>query len=175
MKNAIEIFDYLGKANVILSFCGNFNHQLNTSILKNSQLELNDSGASFVTTKKVHNVLVEIIENVTHYNMRNSFDNIKSMLFLCRTDSCYEIVTCNPIQSRELDRMKKRLEQIKNKSINELKENYRKQILTTNTLQNEAGLGILDIAIKTENSFDYHFKHYSDDTFLYFFKARISA
>lgn len=175
ITDAIEIFDFMGKTNILLAFCGRFDHTMNTSLLLNSKIELNELGEAFGVNKKVYNVLVESVENVTRYASHGNQNNIKSMLLLCKSDNAYSIITCNAILNKDVNPLKERLDNVINSSKEELKTNYREQILSERVSENAAGLGILDIALKTNNKISYHFKDYSANTSLYFFKAEITS
>lgn len=175
ITDAIEIFEIMGKTNILLAFCGRFDHTMNTSLLLNSKAELNELGEAFGVNKKVYNVLVESIENVSRHSAHGNNNNIKSMLLLCKTDNKYSVITCNAIEKKDVLPLKDRLDSVKNASKEELKMNYREQILSERVSDNAAGLGILDIAIKTDNKIRYHFKEYSTDTSLYFFQAEVAS
>jgi len=175
ITDAIEIFNFMGKTNILLAFCGRFDHTMNTSLLLNSKTELNELGEAFGVNKKVYNVLVESVENVTRYASHGNQNNIKSMLLLCKTESAYSIITCNAILNKDVNPLKERLDTVINSSKEELKTNYREQILSERVSENAAGLGIIDIALKTDNKIRYYFKEYSTNTSLYFFKAEITS
>ena len=51
---------------------------------------------------------------------------------------------------------------------------YREQILSQRTHENSAGLGIIDIAIKSNNQIQYNFKLSTDDTSIYLFQTQIN-
>ncbi len=172
--NAAEIFDYLGKTNILMAFCGRFDHTMNTSLLLNSKLELDQVGEAFGVNKKVYNVLVESVENVTRYAAHGNKNDIKSMLLLCKTENSYKIITCNAILNKDVIPLKNRLDTVIKLRKEELKANYREQILAERISENAAGLGIIDIALKTDNKIQYHFKDYSENTSLYFFQAEIN-
>lgn len=174
IKDAVEIFDYFGKTNILLAFSGRFDHQLNTSILRNSQAKLNELGSTFGINKKVYNVLVESVENVTRYSADNSLHDLKSMLLLCKNPESYKIITCNPVLNTNVDKLKEKLDLVKSCNLDELKTTYRQQILSKRVSENTAGLGLIDIAIKTDNNINYYFKNYSQNIFLYYFQAEIS-
>lgn len=175
ITDAIEIFDIMGKTNILLAFCGRFDHTMNTSLLLNSKAELNELGEAFGVNKKVYNVLVESVENVTRYSSHGNENNIKSILLLCKSENTYSIITCNAIQNKDVAPLKERLDTVISSSKEKLKTNYREQILSERISENAAGLGILDIAIKTDNKIRYHFKDYSPTTSLYFFQAEITS
>ena len=175
LTDAIEIFDVMGKTNILLAFCGRFDHTMNTSLLLNSKTELNDLGEAFGVNKKVYNVLVESVENVTRHALHGNENNIKSLLLLCESENTYSIITCNAVLNTSVIPLKERLDGIIKQSKEELKTNYREQILAERISENGAGLGIIDIAIKTDNKIRYHFKPYSANTSLYFFQAEINS
>ena len=58
----------------------------------------------------------------------------------------------------EIPALKEKLEKVLNHNQAELKELYREQILSKRTDDNNAGLGIIDIAIKSGNLMQYEFK-----------------
>jgi len=163
----------MDEKDVLLAFTGEFDHLLITSLLKNIKTKLALEPGQKNTGKRVYNVLVESIENISRHASHESISVSKSIFLLCRSKTKYTIVTGNPILNHQIPGLKERFAQISNLTTDELKQLYRKQILSGKTSVNSAGLGIIDIAIRTGNNIQYDFRPLTETTSFYQFQTEI--
>jgi len=171
-----DVFDFYEKmedGKIMLSFKGEITPELLTSILQIMESKLDNLGEEPRQRKKVFNVLVECLQNLYHHNDVKGADlpaKDRAALFLIgRSDSGkYRIITGNYIFNQNIPELQAKMDQINSMSRDELKEFY----LTT--LSNEAfsskgggGLGMIDIARKSGQKFDYSFSKV-DDVYSFF-------
>ena len=67
-----------------------------------------------------------------------------------------------------------KLEKVLKSNHLELKQLYRQQILSKRTDENTAGLGIIDIAIKSGNQIKYEFNQLNESTTFYILQTEIN-
>lgn len=113
--------------------------------------------------KKVYNVLVECLQNLYHHldEVSDSVgsEKIRSAIFtIGKEDGKYSIVTGNYILNENIHGLKRRLDEVNSLNKEELKEYY-KRVLNNGemSLKGGGGLGMIDIARKTNEKLDYYF------------------
>jgi len=174
VSTAFEIYQFMSEKNILIAFTGYFDHLVTTSLLKNIKNKLSVLQSATGIDKKVYNVLVESIENISKYSSgRNHNPNI-AMLLLCKSDDHFTIITGNHILNKDIPALKEKLEKVSKLNPTELKKMYREQLLSKRTHENSAGLGIIDIAIKSGNQIKFEFKPVTDLTSFYLFQTEIN-
>jgi len=95
-----------------------------------------------------------------------------SLVTYKRTDDGYTITTGNMIATENVEDLKRRLDKVNNLDIKDIKDLYR-QILSTTEFSEKggAGLGLIEMAIKTGNRLDYDFVPINED-FSYFILSK---
>lgn len=173
MAAVYETNQLLNNKYTLMSFTGYFDHLLTTLILVNIKSKLNSIDPFTGVEKKVYSVLVECIENISKHATVDDKKNLSTVL-IAKTESKYVIVTGNYIWSSEVADLKGKLDKVAKSTLPELKQMYRDQILSKRTDDNNAGLGIIDMAIKTGNGIQYDFQPVSEDTTFYLLQTEIN-
>ncbi len=171
---AFEAHQLMSEKRSLMSFTGHFDHLAITLLLTNIKSKLSAIEITTGMDKRVYSVLVECIENVCKHSFHgNEKENIATLL-LSKSETKYTIVTGNHIMNDEIPALKEKLETVAKLSPVELKQMYRVQILSKPTNDNNAGLGIIDIAIKSGNKIKYEFKKLTKNTSFYLLQTEIS-
>lgn len=174
ISTAFEAHQLMSEENTLIAFTGHFDHLLTTLLLLNIKNKLSSLEAATGIDRKVYSVLVESIENVSkHSSNTNQSPNI-AILILSKSEDKYTIVTGNHILNEEIPALKEKLEKVSKHSQAELKQLYREQILSKRTDDNNAGLGIIDIAIKSGNMIQFEFKPLTEQTSFYLLQTEIN-
>jgi hypothetical protein len=173
VSTAFEVYQFMSEKNILVAFTGHFDHLVTTSLLRNIKSKLGDLQSMTGIDKRVYNVLVESIENISKYTSKNSQAHNIAMLLLCKGDHNFTVITGNHVLNKDIPALKARLDKVIKLNQDELKKLYRQQMLSKRTDENSAGLGIIDIAIKSKNQIKYDFKQLNDDTSFYLFQTEI--
>lgn len=174
VSTAFEVYQFMSEKNILIAFTGHFDHLVTTSLLKNIKSKLGELQSVTGIDKKVYNVLVESIENISKYsNRKNNIQNI-AMLLLCKGEEHFTIITGNHVLNKDIPALREKLEKVSNLNKEGLKQMYREQMLSTRTDENSAGLGIIDIAIKSGNRIKFDFKPLNEETSFYLFQTEIN-
>ena len=174
MAIAHEVHTLLNNKDTLMAFTGYFDHLLTTLLLINIKNKLSSAEIITGAEKKVYSVLVECIENVSKHTIIGSNAQNMSTLLLSKSETKYTIITGNQVMNEEVPLLKNRLEKVVKSSAPELKQLYREQILSKRTDDNNAGLGIIDIAIKTGNQIKYEFRPLTEFTTFYILQTEIN-
>lgn len=171
--NAYEVHKFMTEKDILVAFTGHFDHQMINILLKNIREKLKGSMTEMANEQKVYCVLVECIENVSKYASQNQVHSGGGMFMLCKSDTKYTVITGNPILNSHIPSLKAKLETVSKMNREELKLLYRQQIMSERETENNAGLGIIDIAIKSGNQFQFNFKALTENTSFYHFQTEI--
>jgi hypothetical protein len=167
--NIENYFSDQSNGNIILFYKGNFdsdviNHVLDT--VEDKMIEVNEQSR---LRKKVYNVLVESLQNLYHHVDRvpDDFEDQTSekfgLLVVKKVEGGYKIITGNFVNAENIEKLEEKIKRINRSTHKEIKELY-KFILNHQRISAKGGggLGLVDIARKTGNKFEYIFKEYSN-------------
>jgi|GEM_PF-1756065 hypothetical protein len=171
--NAYEVHKFMSKMDILVAFTGHFDHQMITILLKNIRGKLKTTSPEMAIEQKVYCILVECVENVSKYSSGNEDSSRNGMFMLCKSDTKYTVITGNPMLNKDIPSLKTKLDNVSKMSREELKQLYRQQIMSERETENNAGLGIIDIALKSGNQFHYNFKPLTETTSFYHFQTEI--
>lgn len=173
-----EYYERLSGSNVLLSYQGNITSEVINTILEQVELKLDSIKEDNKLRKKLYNVLVEALQNLYHHveDLPDGvYENLKSKfgsIIINKLDKEYKISSGNFISSNRIKMLKDKLDKINSLTQDELKDMY-KFILNHQklTAKGGGGLGLVDIARKTGNKFDYSFHNVNNE--FYFFNLDI--
>jgi len=169
-----EVYQYMSEKNIFFSYTGTFDHFTITALLKGVKRKLKLLEIEKLIAQKIHSVLVEKVENIRKYGAQESEKENTGILLLGKTDDKYIVITGNKVLDADVLILKEKLERIAGLSVEQLKQEYRKQILIKESFETGAGLGLIDIAIKSGNGIKYEFKKHGDASTFYFMQTEIS-
>lgn len=164
--------------NIVYIFHGEFNYTMVDTLLSDVKRELTNSGAGKGIQKKTYKILVECLENA----YRHSVDHLppklgkqEGIFILTRDTNGYSVIVGNPVENKEVEQLTKNIDEANSLNSEELKEKYRSIIKTTTISEKGgAGLGLMDIAIKSGNKLQYKFDDHKDDTNFFTLEINIS-
>ena len=93
---------------------------------------------------------------------------------LSKNDNFYLIVTGNHVTNTEIDSLVRKIEFVNTLDKKGLQDYYRQTLAEKTQIETDnAGLGIIDIALKSGNKLEYEFKPVTKDVSFYVIQARI--
>lgn len=177
-KNILQLFNTMVNENIVYIFHGEFNFNMVDTLLTDVKRELSLSGANRGTQKKTYKVLVECLENAYRHSVENAPPKPgkqKGIFILTRKPTGYGVIVGNPVQNSEVESLKIKLEETNSLDPGELKEKYRSMIKTAAISdKGGAGLGLMDIAIKSGSKLLYNFDNHEENTNFFTLEIHIS-
>ena len=160
----------MNSGDTILAYKGSVSSELITNVLEVMDAKLEDLIVKKSIKKKLYNVLVESLQNLYHHidglpdASNGKFDIHFGIFVVAQKEDHYKVSTGNFIKKEKIKPLKQRLDKIKSLSKNELKELY-KNILNHQefTQKGGVGLGLIDMARRTDGRMDYKFTDYDDE------------
>ncbi len=165
-----QLRDHMYMHRFMLSYRGVISQDLTKALLEMAEKEMILTGTDLNIKKKVFNVMVECLQNLTKYNYSEQEDT-SSLFMIGKSENGYIIYSGNTVLREKALELKSKLEKISAMSRVEIKEFY-KSVIKSREFSKEqgAGLGLIDIAKKTGNSLDYDFSPIDDKR--YYFSLR---
>jgi len=135
------------------------------------ETEMEISELAFLGRKRLFMIVLENLQNVTRHGENRQHAD-RSLVVYSKTNDGYTITTGNVIPSNNVESLKSQLERINSLDIREIKAMHR-QVLTNSDFSEKggAGLGLMEMAIKTGNKLDFDFVDV-DDLFSYFILSK---
>ena len=165
-----DIHAIMNQENAILVYSGEFNQEIVKSMLKYAEGKLDTSGIDDLVKKKIFNVMVEQLQNITkHQYIIDEESDIQPCFALVEHEHFFNLVTGNPIRIDTIQMVSERINQVNSMNADELKELYKQARLNSRISEvGGAGLGFIDVARKTENKLEFEFFDIQTKNYKYF-------
>lgn len=168
-----NIHNYMNKQRFMLSYRGSISQSITKSILlmteKKMDLEQEDSSVK----KKVFGVMVECLQNICKPQTADKSKD--AIVMIAKSNEHYIVYIGNVIASEKKEILSQKINEINLLPREELKEQHK--ILLSNNLNdsnNQAILGLIDIAKKTGNKIEFYFNDVSDTNSFFSLKTIIA-
>ena len=160
----------IGKDEVYFSYMGDVSSERINLILE----EIECKFANLKVRKKVYNIMVEALQNLFHHSDEVPEELVDTLgvkfglIMITKQSEHFTLTAGNYISSKKVEFLTEKIEKINSLSTDELKEMY-KFILNFQKLSAKGGggLGLIDIARKSENKLGYKFYPYNENYYFY--------
>ncbi len=153
--------------NILLYFNGFFNQENLLSLLSIVKGRLNMS----ITTIRLSNVMVEMIQNIIKHGVANEEDQTckPGIFFVQQKESGdFSLTSGNYIHEAEAKELEQKINEVNNFSKEELSEYYDKILLDMDSVTSKkSGLGLLDLRIKSGQKLVYNFHKLKENLYFY--------
>ena len=169
-----QLYDEICSDGVFFAYQGDISSEQINSILETVERKFVDVSASIKVRKKIYNIMVESLQNLFHHSDDVPTDLVETigqrygMIIVTKKDNNFRLIVGNYISSDKVKFLTEKIEKINSLSPVELKEMY-KFILNYQKLSPKGGggLGLIDIARKSDQKLGYRFYSYNESYFFY--------
>lgn len=158
--------------NILLYFNGFFNQENLLSLLSIIKGRLNIS----ITTIRLSNVMVEMIQNIIKHGAKEEGDNGAPGIFFIqqREKGDFALTSGNYIPKKDAKILEEKINNINNLSQEELGEYYDRILLDLDTVTSKkSGLGLPDLRIKSGQKLTYNFHKLEEDLYFYILQTTV--
>ena len=166
------LYENLIEKKILLLYKGDFSKSSNSSLIEiiSKNLIENDK----IESKQLKNMIavIEVMQNVSKYG--KSINGYKEGVFSVSeiNDNLY-IKCSNFVRHDDYKKLESNLEKIKASSIEELEKSYKEKLKKSHlSKSNNAGLGLIEIARFTKNTFTYNFVETADNEIFFSIKIK---
>jgi hypothetical protein len=150
--------------NVLFSYYGFIDTKVLTQVLNITRSKLESNKENIVVVKRVYSAINECVENIIKHNFfpEDALLHYKSLLLVSMGEKCYTIDAVNVVNANQKAIIIERLNFLQSKSKDELLALKTQITEGDNNAISSEGLGLIDLALKT-NDFNFNFKEYNDN------------
>ena len=164
----------IGEDGIFFSYEGDISTERINSTLEELEAKFMEASDSMKLQKKMYNIVVECLQNLFHHSddvpeeLVESIGKKYCLIIISRKEDDYMLTFGNYVSSDKVKFLSEKIEKINSLSKDELKEMY-KFILNFQKLSPKGGggLGLIDIARKSEQKLGYKFYPYNESYSFY--------
>ena len=178
MSKAIDIFDLferLKKNEVLVSYHGDLNSNLITSLLHLVEEKMEHMNTDLKVKKRVFNVMVEALQNLYHHAEQVNGAMKRVAIAVAGKNDVFYVATGNLIDAKKADQLKDSIAKVSQMDQEELRDMYLHQ-LNNGALSSKggAGLGIIDLARRAEGQLEYKFIETQEDQYFFTLNVKVN-
>lgn len=159
---AYELYHTMKTNYISLVYEGIVTQEITKTFASLTEKNLAKSEDSNAVQRKVFNVMVECLQNISkHGDSLDEDDSLdrRGIVMVSQGDDSYYIITGNVIKNEKVEGLKRNLEQVNSLDKQGLSELFKTQMRDGKfSDKGGAGLGLIDIAKKSGNELGYQFK-----------------
>jgi hypothetical protein len=164
-NNVASLENLMAENNIFMIWSGHITEGIGEEVLSLAEARLNENDVDTDVRRKVFNILVEMLENVSKYNPGRDLEEKYGMpLALVRLiDGKFFLTTGNLILNSRTFELKEKIDKISGYNKKELKELFYSS-LSEQTIDTDStgNMGLLDMARKSGNKLKYQFERVND-------------
>ena len=162
---------------IMLVYCGEFSQELNKTLLSFTERKFKADNVEDNTRRKIFNIMVEVLQNISKNKVEKleNTPDIEAVFILGTNQNDYLLISSNIIKNDKIAALKNRIDQVNLLDKEGLKNLYKEVRLNTSfSDKSGAGIGIIDIARKSENKLEYSFEEVNSEYSVFSFLIRIT-
>ena len=156
-----------------ISYTGEFNPEL-TSVLLGMSKGREKMGAVQI---KVYNIMIESLENIVRHASKSVESPYPAIFILAQDESFHYVCTGNKIHKDDISSLKEKIDKVNSLTREELRAWYN-DILVNGETPNDsrgAGLGIIDMALKSRDKLHYDFTPINESSAFFVLKIKVKS
>jgi hypothetical protein len=161
LKHVHDFHKLMNERDIMLAYCGEFSQELNKTLLSFTERKFKSENIEDTTRRKIFNIMVEMLQNISKNKIdrEESTEWVDPVFIMGTSGNEYILISSNMIRNEKIFQLKNRLEQVNSLDKEGLKQLYKDVRLNASFSDNSgAGIGIIDIARKSENKLLFQFE-----------------
>ncbi|WP_047447755.1 SiaB family protein kinase [Alistipes sp. ZOR0009] len=178
IKSISNIYDEMIENGFSLVYLGEFSHEITRMFTSMAESNMERNSEERSVQRKVFHVMVETLQNMNkHSDELSKTSHTGSGLFIIgKKNDTYYVITSNKVHAKHREHLENAIIEVNNATKEELKEMYKRQMKEgVLTEKGGAGLGLIDIARKTEEKLNYQFINLDDEFYFFILKVEVST
>jgi hypothetical protein len=174
IKYISALHKMLNEENVLIIFNSYFNQDSLMNLLSIIEKQMVEN---LNMKKRIYHTMVEMFQNIIQHgdDYKQTPEGKAGLFYISENDDEYLLNTGNYINNKKIPILTQKLEHVNSLNSEELDEFYNNRLLDFEIdTAKEAGLGIIDIRLKTDSILEYNFLKIDNDHSFYTLRAKIS-
>jgi hypothetical protein len=179
-----EFLDQAQRHQIIFYYVGYFSQTIIASMAEAMKLQLQVADVSGPTRRKLFSLFVEMTQNIIHYSsdaltpasQNNGELRHGSVCIKKEGDGRFLLLCANPIKNDVVDRLRPKLDALRNMTVEEIKQAYKETLLAETPEDSKgAGVGFLTMARDAREPLEFLFQPLdgTEDMTMFYLKAVI--
>ena len=172
LKYMTELHKYIIKHNILLIYSTVFDQDSLLSLIQ--ILKSRADTPNF--RKKTISLMTEMLQNIIHHGDINicGIKGSKGIFYIAENDGLNELTTINYIPNGSIEKLKSKIDYINSLSDEDREEYYNERLFDFRMITaKEAGLGFIEMRIKSKHPLEYSFQKVDDEYSLFKFTIRL--
>jgi hypothetical protein len=173
---AYQLYKTMKTNEISLVYEGEVTQEITKTFTSLTEKSLSKSAESNTVQKKVFNVMVECLQNISKHadSLSDEDEERRGIVMVSKGDDSYNIITGNIIKNERVPGLQESLELINSLDKAGLSTLFKQQIKeSTISEKGGAGLGLIDIAKKTGSKLTYQFKELNEQVSFFILTSTI--
>lgn len=178
IRSVLTIYEELLANGISLVYLGEFRQEITEMFAAMSEKEMERIDEDKSTRRKVYHSLVETLQNMNKHSdqITDKYHFKKGFFVIGKKDFTYYIITINKIEQSRVPELKNALDEVNSLTKAELKQRYKKQLVEGHLSEKSgAGLGLIDLARKSDGKLQYQFLALDEKYFLFMLKVEVMS
>ncbi|PRZ01375.1 hypothetical protein BY457_103190 [Marinilabilia salmonicolor] len=175
---AYQLYKTMKTNEINLVYEGEVTQDITKTFTSLTERNMAKSEESNQVQRKVFNVMVECLQNISKHAdtlSEDDEDERRGIVMVSRGEESYKIITGNVIRNAKIPGLKESLEHINSLDKAGLSSLYKQQIVESKISEKGgAGLGLIDIAKKTGSKLSYQFKELNEEVSFFILTSTIN-
>ncbi len=173
---AYQLYRTMKTNEISLVYEGEVTQEITKTFTALTEKSLAKSEESNAVQRKVFNVMVECLQNISKHGdaLSDEEEERRGIVMVSKGDDSYSIITGNVIKNEKVPGLRESLEHVNSLDKEGLSQLYKTQMREGKISEKGgAGLGLIDIAKKTGSVLTYQFKELTDDVSFFILTSTI--
>ena len=161
-----DIYQTMSREKILLSYLGEVTPDLTNSVLKSVKNEQNPYNDKLNVKKKIYNIIVESLENIYKHSDVSEKKASPSIFLFGEFEEKYYIISGNYVYKEAGEKIKETIDELNLLDRELMRKRYRAVLLQSADDDDKeasgSGIGLIDMALKSENKLEYQFREASD-------------
>lgn len=175
-----KLYENMTEQKIISAYHGEFTQNVINMLLRQAKWDLNHRKVEVKTLKKTYGILVECLENILKHTSIINRKNVSSgvsegIVLFGQNENEYVITVGNLVKNDQIEALKEKIDFVNSLDRKGLREQY-ENILRNGAISEKggAGLGIIDIALKSGKKLGHVFRSYDSEYSFFALQITIS-
>lgn len=176
LRNSVfDIYKKMDQDGVISAYHGGFDQSVVEMLLKQTKNDMEKRNIDKKALKKTYSILVECLENILKHTYKKESEESDGIVVLSIEGDRLSITVGNLIREGEMSTLKDKIDRVNGLDKANLKKlHFNKLINGEISEKGGAGLGIIEIAMKSQNKIEYFFRKYGEKLVFFSLQTSIS-
>lgn len=166
-----RIHEKMAEKQFLFIFRGDITEKNSLPLITLLENEMKDDSYGITGRKRLFMFVLESLQNIAKHGTKVS-QGMMPLVSYSRIGEGYRVITANLVDGDQVENLRGRLEQVNSLDVAGIKDLYKKILMNSEfSEKGGAGLGLIEMAVKTGNRLDFDFKP-ADDGHSYFILSK---